>query len=204
MCKQRYHLIKRKAIYTGDPHAAEDDSSKNSTPNSKRRKLDPSSSSAATTTAAAAIAAAAAGGGATTNAAAAAAAAAGGGGGDSNSNANSSPPPSPKGRLDGVVLETKRVAARDQVYVYEGDDAGYANFLATLRCMVCGGDENEEHLLICDGELVVAAKLSKPYVLHHKLTGSMQEAGITPNNAPLLYHNKPPTQVATKASTPTV
>jgi hypothetical protein len=39
-----------------------------------------------------------------------------------------------------------------QVYVYEGDDADYAQFLQALHCMVCGGDENEEHLLICDGE----------------------------------------------------
>jgi hypothetical protein len=39
-----------------------------------------------------------------------------------------------------------------QVYVYDGDDTDYANFLQTLHCMVCGGDDNEEHLLICDGE----------------------------------------------------
>lgn len=39
-----------------------------------------------------------------------------------------------------------------QVYVYEGADPDYANFLQTLHCMVCGGDGNEEHLLICDGE----------------------------------------------------
>lgn len=36
--------------------------------------------------------------------------------------------------------------------MYDGDDADYANFLQTLHCMVCGGDDNEEHLLICDGE----------------------------------------------------
>lgn len=49
------------------------------------------------------------------------------------------------------MLEVKRVAERDQVYVYEGD-ADYAQFLQSLQCAVCGGDENEEHLLICDGE----------------------------------------------------
>jgi len=73
------------------------------------------------------------------------------GDGAAGSPSSSSCPESPRGHLEGVVLEVKRVAQRDQVYVYEGD-ADYANFLQSLHCMVCGGDENEEHLLICDGE----------------------------------------------------
>lgn len=122
-CKQRFSQICRKALYLGDPH---------SEPPSKRHK--PNSAAA---DAALAAAAALAGNAAADEAA------------GEQQNSGSSSPSSPRGKLDGVVLETKRVAARDQVYMPEGD---VADFLQALHCMVCGGDENEEQLLICDGE----------------------------------------------------
>ncbi|WIA43454.1 hypothetical protein OEZ86_009920 [Tetradesmus obliquus] len=121
-CKQRFSLVCRKALYLGDPH---------SEPPSKRHK--PNSTAA---DAAPAAAAALAGNAAADEAA------------REQQNSGSSSPSSPRGKLDGVVLETKRVAARDQVYMPEGD---VADFLQALHCMVCGGDENEEQLLICDG-----------------------------------------------------
>jgi hypothetical protein len=126
-CKQRFSQICRKAIYLGDPHTERP---------SKRHKLNSAAAGADAAAVAGADAAPALAG--TSEAAA-----------DQQQNSGSSSPSSPRGRLDGVVLETKRVAARDQVYMPEGD---VAEFLQALHCMVCGADDNEEHLLICDGE----------------------------------------------------
>ncbi|KAF8066379.1 PHD and RING finger domain-containing protein [Scenedesmus sp. PABB004] len=56
---------------------------------------------------------------------------------------------SPRGRVGGAALETRTYRTpRDQVYV---PDAASLAFLESLRCAVCGGDEDEEQLLICDG-----------------------------------------------------
>jgi hypothetical protein len=41
------------------------------------------------------------------------------------------------------------LAVSTQVYRPEEDDAA---LLAALRCQVCGGDDDDEHLMICDGE----------------------------------------------------
>lgn len=149
LCKQRFATIKRKAIYLGDPFADQ--------PPGKRHKASNNSTSTSTSRHTAGDLTAAAAG--SRAAAVTAAAEAGGGGADGNggssgdgSDGGCSAPESPKGQLDGVVLEVKRVAAKDQVFVYEGDDAQYADFLQALRCMVCGAGDNEEHLLICDGE----------------------------------------------------
>jgi hypothetical protein len=129
-CKQRFSQICRKALYLGDPHAER--------PN-KRHK-----SNGTATDAAAAAGAAMDGAGALAGASEASDADE-----DTHQNSDSSSPSSPRGKLDGVVLETKHVAVRDQVYMPEGD---VAEFLQALHCMVCGADDNEEHLLICDGE----------------------------------------------------
>jgi hypothetical protein len=126
-CKQRFTQISRKALYLGDADARRP---------SKRHKPNSTAADAAT---AAATAAALAG-----NESADAEAA------GEQQHSDSSSPSSPRGKLDGVVLEAKRVAERDQVYMPEGD---VADFLQTLHCMVCGDDDNEEQLLICDGEL---------------------------------------------------
>lgn len=103
LCKKRFQTIKRKAVYFGDPHA-------------KRRKLNPGS---ATANAAADEQATPSGGPSTPSefsaAATAAAGAAGADAGDGSVSDDSSSPESPKGRLEGVVLETKRVQQRDQV-----------------------------------------------------------------------------------------
>lgn len=96
LCKQRFQTIKRKAVYFGDPHA-------------KRRKLNSGE-------AAEKSAVDAADGSQSPSAATASAADRTDGAEPPGSPPDSSScPESPKGRLEGVVLETKRVQQRDQV-----------------------------------------------------------------------------------------
>jgi hypothetical protein len=121
-------VIKRKCIYLGDPYAADVPQ-----PPSKRHKPDTSSCTLTATTDEDSSAVD------TTVAADAADAGAG----------SSSPPDSPKGVLQGVVLETLHVAQKDQVYV---PDDHLTVLLDSLQCQICGADDNEELLLICDGE----------------------------------------------------
>eukprot|EP00878_Enallax_costatus_P023846 GHUV01025400.1.p1 GENE.GHUV01025400.1~~GHUV01025400.1.p1 ORF type:complete len:173 (+),score=38.88 GHUV01025400.1:182-700(+) len=61
-------------------------------------------------------------------------------------------PGSPKGELEGVVLETRKVRKKDQVYRPEDDAEDLQELVETVHCLVCGADDNDEHLLICDGK----------------------------------------------------
>lgn len=61
-------------------------------------------------------------------------------------------PGSPKGELHGVVLETRKVRKKDQAYIPEDDAEDLQELVANLHCLVCGADDNDEFLLICDGK----------------------------------------------------
>lgn len=54
------------------------------------------------------------------------------------------------GPLPGEVVSVENIPERDQRVVFE--DPNFVDWINNLGCIVCGGAENEEQLLLCDGE----------------------------------------------------
>lgn len=50
------------------------------------------------------------------------------------------------------MLEQRKVHEKDQVYMPEDEEEDLQELVDTVHCVVCGADDNDEFLLICDGE----------------------------------------------------
>lgn len=55
----------------------------------------------------------------------------------------------PSAQLPGQVLGSERVSERNQRVVFE--NPSFVEWIEGLACIACGGAENEDSLLICDG-----------------------------------------------------
>lgn len=145
LCKQRFQTIKRKAVYFGDPHttkrrklnppatAAADDSGPSTPGESSAQLLAFAAAAAEAGDAAADTETAAAGAGTAADAVDAATAAAEAG----DASDGSSCPQSPKGRLEGVVLETKRVKQRDQARHLRSEFRVTVRMCSHMLILVC-------------------------------------------------------------------